>query len=114
MTEAQTRTQFAMKVILPEQLMLGLDIRNVSQYMKDTLLNRVAIGINQGTRMLICIRSSILFSQELDCWILIARSFVQILLAMPVDVGSRLVAIASPFPPQRSRHRWQHVMLQTR
>ena len=53
MTEAQTRTQFAMKVILPEQLMLGLDIRNVSQYMKETLLNRVAIGINQGTRMLI-------------------------------------------------------------
>jgi hypothetical protein len=53
MTEAQTRTQFAMKVILPEQLMLGLDIRNVSHYMKETLLNRVAIGINQGTRMLI-------------------------------------------------------------
>ena len=47
MTEAQTRTQFAMKVILPEQLMLGLDIRNTSQFMKATLLNKEAIAINQ-------------------------------------------------------------------
>ena len=47
MTEAQTRTQFNMAAILPAQLMIGIDIRNVSDYMRETLLNHEAIAVNQ-------------------------------------------------------------------
>ena len=41
MTDAQTRTQVNMYAVLPAQLMIGIDIRNASAYLKETLLNKV-------------------------------------------------------------------------
>ena len=41
MTDAETRTQVYMHAVLPAQLMIGIDIRNASAYLKETLLNKV-------------------------------------------------------------------------
>jgi hypothetical protein len=45
MTDEQTRTQFNMAAILPAQLMIGIDIRNASSYLRATLLNKEVIKV---------------------------------------------------------------------
>jgi hypothetical protein len=50
MTQQQVRTQVMMAAILPSPLMIGIDVRNASAYLKETLLNEALIAVNQDKR----------------------------------------------------------------
>ena len=58
MTDEQTRTQFNMAAILPAQLMISIDIRNASSYLRATLLNKEVIKV--------CVRPLSAFSSVHD------------------------------------------------